>query len=171
MKIPFLKSIALLTLIASALTFSSCAFLKTEETKIAAWDTAHKTQIDATLALIEAKVQDITENVLLPAVVSQIDAKTKTSFVSALSLAFRSYEGTGQLLTSSDIQSIVQAWCPDKSQWQTLGDKLAAQWAVANPTTPAQAEAVLEAFANGLNNATIVAPAGAPLTTATTTGT
>ena len=158
MKKTFLKIVAILTLTATAFTFSSCAFLQAEGKKISAWNTAHKTQIDATLALVEAKVQDITENVLIPAVVSQIDAKTKTNFVSSLATAFRSYEGTGQLLTSADIQSIVQAWCPDKSQWQTLGDKLSAQWALANPTTPAQAEKVLEAFATGLNKATIVAP-------------
>ena len=155
MKQKLFKLTACLSVVLFAtMSFTSCQVLSNGSKKVGAWITEHKPQINATGKLLTAKVTDIVKQVVIPAAISQFDKSKKEDFVNGLAQGFRTYQGTGKVLTSNDIQNIVAVWTPDKSHWEELGTELSELWATANPKTPAEAQKVLEQFAKGLNLAT-----------------
>lgn len=135
-----------IALLCGSFVFSGCSSL-TE------WVANHRPQIAATQAVIKNKVADVVKQVVIPAAVSQFDKTKKTDFVSALAQGFRTYQGTGKILSAEDVKNIVDAWTPEKAHWDVLGVELATLWAKENPVTPEQTQKILELIARGLDSA------------------
>lgn len=155
MKQKLFKLTACLSVILFAtMSFTSCQSLSNGSKKVGAWITEHKPEINSTGRLITAKVTDIVKQVVIPAAISQFDKSKKEDFINGLAQGFRTYQGSGKVLTGNDIQNIVAIWTPNKSHWEELGTELSDLWTTANPKTPAEAQKVLEQFAKGLNIAT-----------------
>ena len=155
MKQKLFKLTACLSVVLFAtMSFTSCQALSNGSKKVGAWITEHKPEINSTGRLLTAKVTDIVKQVVLPVAISQFDKSKKQDFVNGLAEGFRTYQGSGKVLTGNDIQNIVAIWTPNKSHWEELGTELSDLWKTANPKTPAEAQKVLEQFAKGLNIAT-----------------
>ena len=112
---------------------------------------ATSAKISATAAYAGQKALSVATSVVLQASLSTADRETKVDFTQGLALGLRSEEG--QLLASADVASLVAIWTPAKPHWAELGTQLAAVYTQAAPQTPAEAKAVLEAMAQGLEAA------------------
>ena len=134
--------------------FTGCETVKIGANKTKDWVVTHKPQFQATGKWVVGKVIDIVNQVVIPVAISQLDKSKKQDIVDGLASGFRTYQGTGKVLTSSDIQSIVEIWTPDKSHWEELGLELSDLWAKQNPKNPEEVQKLLEEFAKGLNVST-----------------
>ena len=118
-----------------------------------AWSTAHRVQIDGTLAVVGHRALLVAENVLLSAATSELDAAFKADFLDSIASGLRANEGS--IVTSGDVAKIVTLWSPnDGAAWQSLAGgvaQVADQALAANGNT--QAAAVVEQLATGLNAA------------------
>lgn len=107
-------------------------------------------KINATASFVAQKVATVAFQTILSAAVSQSDSQARSNYLDGLAAGFRTQEGN--LLTSNDVQSLVSIWTPQAPHWSQLGVQLADTYTKANPKTPAEAKAVLEAIAQGLNS-------------------
>ena len=122
-----------------------------------AWISAHKTQIDDTLAVVGQRALTVAEQVLISVATDEADKNFKADFLDAVASGLRQNETT--IVNSDDVAKIVQIWSPnDGAQWQQLAGNLGSvagnALAAAGET---QSAAIVENIATGLNNAAAAA--------------
>ncbi|GEM_PF-4483352 len=110
-----------------------------------------KAQISANEDYAFKKTVSIVEGGIFNLGTSLFDQQKKWNFTQALGGAF--YAQIPILLTADDVRNLVAINTPNKPHWAELGAQLADTYASANPKTPTEAKAVLDAIAKGLQTA------------------
>ena len=122
-----------------------------------AWISAHKPQIDSTLAIVGQRALAVAEQVLISVAADEADKNFKADFLDAVASGLRQNETT--IVNSDDVAKIVQIWSPnDGAQWKSLAGSLGTVAGNALATAgETQSAAIVENIATGLNNAAAAA--------------
>lgn len=118
-----------------------------------AWISAHKSQINATLAVVGQRSLAVAERVLISVATDEADKNFKANFLDSVATGLRQNEAN--IVTANDVSKIVQIWSPnDGAQWRQLAGSLGTVAGIALQSTgQAQASTIVENIAIGLNDA------------------
>ncbi|MEI8045600.1 MAG: hypothetical protein WCL11_29600 [Verrucomicrobiota bacterium] len=125
-----------------------CAFALTS----CAWQQAHQSQINATGSVIAKRAASIALNLVISSAINQLDREHKGNYLDSMALGVRTLQGA-DVIQSSDIQSLVGIWTPQKMHWDELASNLGTLYDSAKTGNLTKDTALLESIAVGLQAA------------------
>jgi hypothetical protein len=139
------RTIKLFLTVALVVNLSGCETIKrfSNDPKVreSALIAARKTAIAAGMAVLQASI-------------GQLDRENKSDFLQGLSGAL--WTQVPSVVNAATVEEIARVWTPDKSHWEELASKLAADFETKKPQSKEEAQAILAAYAEGLYLATEV---------------
>lgn len=124
---------------------SGCAsiqnFVKSPKVRETALIAARKTATAAGMAVLQAAI-------------GQLDREKKADFMQGLSGAL--WTQVPSVVNAATVEEIARVWTPDKSHWEQLAQDLANHIEQNPPKSREEAQAILYAYAEGLQTATEV---------------